>query len=88
LADAENKCRKALKVLFGASSGEIVSEILKTDLYDWCRIPAQQLVNHPQLKVPFRMVANSGEMGRLMTSLLKLQRTCPGLVQCFGVTCK
>lgn len=47
-----------------------MSEILKTDLYQWCRIPAQQLVNHPQLKVPFRMVANSGEMGRLMAQEL------------------
>lgn len=47
-----------------------MSEILKTDLYRWCKIPAQQLVNHPQLKVRFRMVANSGEMGRLMAQEL------------------
>jgi len=47
-----------------------VSNILKSDLYKWCRIPAQQLVNHPQLKVRFRMVRNSEEMGRLMAEEL------------------
>jgi glucosamine-6-phosphate deaminase len=47
-----------------------VSEILKTDLYRWCRIPVQQLVSHPELKVPFRVVANSEEMGRLMAEEL------------------
>jgi glucosamine-6-phosphate deaminase len=43
-----------------------VSQILKTDLYRWCKIPAQQLVNHPDLTVRFRMVADSEAMGRLM----------------------
>ena len=47
-----------------------MSGISKTDLYRWCRIPAQQLVNHPQAKVRFRMVANSEEMGRLMAQEL------------------
>jgi glucosamine-6-phosphate deaminase len=47
-----------------------VSEISKTDLYRWCRIPVQQLVNHLELKVPFRLVANSEEMGRLMAEEL------------------
>jgi glucosamine-6-phosphate deaminase len=47
-----------------------VSEILKPDLYRWCRIPVQQLVSHPELKVPFRVVANSEEMGRLMAEEL------------------
>ena len=47
-----------------------MSNILKSDLYKWCRIPAQQLVNHPQLKVRFRMVRNSEEMGRLMAEEL------------------
>lgn len=35
-------------------------------LYEWCRIPAKDLPNHPQLKVPFRMVKDSAEMGRIM----------------------
>jgi glucosamine-6-phosphate deaminase len=36
------------------------------DLYTWCSIPAEQLVKHPRLKIPFRMVANSEEMGEVM----------------------
>lgn len=47
-----------------------MSDILKADLYRWCRIPAQQLVSHPQLRVRFRMVADSEEMGRLMAQEL------------------
>ena len=47
-----------------------MSEILKSDLYQWCRIPAQQLVNHPQIRMRFRMVRNSEEMGRLMAEEL------------------
>ncbi|MGA8151862.1 MAG: hypothetical protein WB952_12990 [Terriglobales bacterium] len=43
-----------------------MSQISKTDLYRWCKIPAQQLANHPQLKVRFRLVADSAEMGSLM----------------------
>jgi len=36
------------------------------ELYTWCSIPAEQLVNHPRLKIPFRLTANSEEMGELM----------------------
>jgi glucosamine-6-phosphate deaminase len=36
------------------------------ELYTWCSIPAEQLVNHTKLKIPFRMVADSKEMGTLM----------------------
>jgi glucosamine-6-phosphate deaminase len=43
-----------------------VSQISKADLYRWCKIPAEQLVDHPDLTVRFRMVADSEEMGRLM----------------------
>ncbi|NLT97971.1 MAG: hypothetical protein GXW96_07480 [Christensenellaceae bacterium] len=35
-------------------------------LYKWCSIPADQLVGHPELKTPFRMVKDSAEMGKLM----------------------
>ena len=35
-------------------------------LLQWCRVPADQLVGHPGLRVPFRMVADAREMGRLM----------------------
>jgi glucosamine-6-phosphate deaminase len=36
------------------------------DLYKWCSIPAEELVKQPQLKIPFRMVDNSEEMGEVM----------------------
>jgi glucosamine-6-phosphate deaminase len=39
-------------------------------LLEWCRIPADQLVGHPALRVPFRMVEDSAEMGRLMAAEL------------------
>jgi glucosamine-6-phosphate deaminase len=40
--------------------------ISKTDLYAWCSIPADQLVSHPRRKMPFRMCADSTEMGEIM----------------------
>lgn len=43
-----------------------MSQILKTDLYRWCKVPAHELVDHAHLKVRFRMVEDSVEMGRLM----------------------
>ncbi|MDI7275361.1 MAG: hypothetical protein QME94_05245 [Anaerolineae bacterium] len=36
------------------------------DLYEWCRIPAHELVGHPALRVPLRIVRDSQEMGLLM----------------------
>ena len=38
----------------------------KKKLYAWCSIPADDLVNHKDLKVPFRMVETSEDMGHLM----------------------
>jgi glucosamine-6-phosphate deaminase len=35
-------------------------------LYKWCSIPARELAQHPGLKVPFRVVRDSREMGELM----------------------
>jgi len=35
-------------------------------LLEWCRIPADELTGHPALRVRFRMVADSAEMGRVM----------------------
>jgi glucosamine-6-phosphate deaminase len=40
--------------------------IAKRDLYDWCRIPYTELETHPARKVPFRLCADSAEMGRIM----------------------
>ena len=36
------------------------------DLYQWCKIPAEALASHPQLKIPFRLASNSEEMGEVM----------------------
>ena len=35
-------------------------------LYQWCKIPYDQLENHPQLRVPFRLCKDSEDMGRIM----------------------
>ena len=43
-----------------------MSPVNVKDLYTWCSIPAEQLVKHPNLKIPFRMVDNSDEMGEVM----------------------
>lgn len=43
-----------------------MSEIDIRDLYKWCSLPVEQLVNHPGLKTPFRLVADSKEMGEVM----------------------
>lgn len=37
-----------------------------TDLERWCRVPAQDLTGHPQLRVPFRIVHDTAAMGNLM----------------------
>jgi len=47
-----------------------VDQVSKASLYRWCRIPADELVDHPQLKLRFRMVVDSAEMGRLMAQEL------------------
>jgi glucosamine-6-phosphate deaminase len=43
-----------------------MSEISKKDLYNWCKIPVEKLINHPERKVPFRLVGDSKEMGEVM----------------------
>lgn len=40
--------------------------ITTKELYQWCKIPFGQLENHPEKKVPFRLVKDSQEMGNLM----------------------
>lgn len=40
--------------------------INKKDLYEWCRVAAEDLERHPAGRVPFRMVEDSAAMGRLM----------------------
>ncbi|MGQ9616793.1 MAG: hypothetical protein ACUVWJ_10400 [Spirochaetota bacterium] len=41
-------------------------DFTKRELYEWCRIPYDQLETHPDRKVPFRLVKDSEEMGRIM----------------------
>ena len=43
-----------------------MSDINKKDLYDWCKIPVDELEHHPMLKVPFRIVQDSEHMGEAM----------------------
>lgn len=43
-----------------------MSDVNITDLYKWCKIPAEKLENHPDLKIPFRLVKDSAEMGEIM----------------------
>jgi len=40
--------------------------INKQMLYEWCRIPANELEKHPDRKVSFRIIADSAAMGSLM----------------------
>jgi glucosamine-6-phosphate deaminase len=44
--------------------------ITATALYQWCKIPYDQLENNPSAKVPFRLVKDSEEMGMLMAEEL------------------
>jgi len=40
--------------------------ITPQQLYGWCRIPFDQLVNHPDARVPLRLCQDSTEMGQIM----------------------
>ncbi|HMR83116.1 MAG TPA: hypothetical protein PKE30_08295 [Niabella sp.] len=42
------------------------SFITPKELYTWCRVPFDQLEDHPDRKLPFRMVADSRAMGLIM----------------------
>jgi glucosamine-6-phosphate deaminase len=43
-----------------------MDHVTKADLYRWCKIPQDQLLGHARLRVKFRMVRDSVEMGQLM----------------------
>jgi glucosamine-6-phosphate deaminase len=47
-----------------------MSHITPKDLYSYCKIPYSELENHPDLKVRFRLVKDSEEMGRIMAEEL------------------
>jgi glucosamine-6-phosphate deaminase len=40
--------------------------ITPRELYEWCRIPYQELEHHPRLRVPFRLCQDSAELGQIM----------------------
>ena len=44
--------------------------ITPKELYNWCRIPYNLIENNPAIKVPFRLVTDSSEMGNLMAEEL------------------
>lgn len=44
--------------------------ITREELYNWCKIPFDQLEKHPGRKVPFRLVKDSRDMGILMAKEL------------------
>ena len=43
-----------------------VAQLGLRELYEWCRIPYDQLADHPQRKIPFRLCHDSQEMGLIM----------------------
>jgi len=43
-----------------------MSDFTLQELYTWCKVPYEQLTNHPQLRTPFRLCRDSKEMGALM----------------------
>jgi len=47
-----------------------MSHILKQNLYEWCKIPAKDLPNHPKLRARLRVVKDSAQMGQLMAQEL------------------
>jgi glucosamine-6-phosphate deaminase len=64
------------------------------ELYEWCKIPFDQLETHPGRKIPFRLVKDSPEMGMLMARELTqeiaannaLDRTTRAIIPC-GPSC-
>jgi glucosamine-6-phosphate deaminase len=47
-----------------------MDRVRKQDLYEWCKVPAEELATHPALRAKFRVVRDSAEMGRLMAEEL------------------
>jgi len=45
-----------------------MSRVVLRDLYKWCSIPVEELPKRPDLRVPFRIVRDSAEMGHLMAT--------------------
>jgi len=77
------------KSVFGSSS-----PVDPRNLRRWCAIPAAELPGHPELRVPYRQVADSAELGALMAMELieaieennRRGRTTRAILPC-GPTC-
>lgn len=47
-----------------------MNTITAKQLYEWCKISYTELTNHPDRKIPFRLVEDSQEMGEIMAQEL------------------
>ncbi|MDR0409406.1 MAG: hypothetical protein LBH18_03310 [Spirochaetaceae bacterium] len=62
----------------------------KKELLKWCRVKSADLINHPERRVPLRIVRDSAEMGRLMAreladEIIKAnaeKRQCVAVIPC------
>ena len=43
-----------------------MSTIIPQELFNWCKLPYQELENHPNLKIPFRICEDSESMGKII----------------------
>jgi hypothetical protein len=50
------------------TEGVVSDHVDRRRLLGWCRVPAEDLPGHPALRVPFRLVADTAEMGRLVAA--------------------
>jgi glucosamine-6-phosphate deaminase len=50
--------------------GDVSGPVPRGDLKRWCSIPADELVAHPERRVPFRLCSDPAEMGLLMAQEL------------------
>jgi glucosamine-6-phosphate deaminase len=58
---------------------QLITYVSPKELYRWCSIPVEELQGHPELRVPFRLVRDSEEMGQLMArELVELIETHNG----------
>jgi glucosamine-6-phosphate deaminase len=48
----------------------MAKEISLKELHEWCSIPVEKLADHPQIRIPFKMVKDSDEMGEVMAKAL------------------
>jgi glucosamine-6-phosphate deaminase len=51
---------------FSRKKRDPMSQINICDLYKWCSIPVEKLADDPLLKIPFRLVKDSEEMGNVI----------------------